>query len=171
MIGHNRFIATTTKYKIIPVENNKSAKNMWGDYLDNHLEDAFAEAPKVEHFCDNEKDANECAELVLKEIKKATSPSLLGLQYRSESLPKIGDFKVITDWNGTAKCIVKTTRVKLVPFFSITENYAQTEGEGDKTLAHWKKTHWDYYTRELAEFNRLPRESMIVVCEEFEKVF
>lgn len=150
---------------------NASARAMWGDYLDKHLEDAFVEAPKVIHFCDNETDANECATLVLKGIKRATSPSLLGLQLRNEPLPKIGSFMVITDWDGKAKCIVKTTAVKLKPFFSINEEYARKEGEGDKSLDYWKKTHWDYYTRELAEFNRVPRESMIVVCQEFEKVF
>lgn len=151
--------------------DNASARNMWGDYLDKHLEDAFVEAPKTIHFCDNEKDANECLDLVLKNVKRATSPSLLGLQLRNEPLPKIGDFLVITDWDGKAKCIVKTTTVKLKPMFSIDEAYAQKEGEGDKSLAYWKKTHWDYYTRELAEFNREPRESMIVVCQEFVKVF
>ena len=56
-------------------------------------------------------------------------------------------------------------------FFSIDEKYALMEGEGDKSLAYWKKTHWDYYTRELAAYNRVPRESMIIVCEVFEKVF
>ncbi|MBT8285058.1 MAG: ASCH domain-containing protein, partial [Flavobacteriaceae bacterium] len=55
--------------------------------------------------------------------------------------------------------------------FSIRESYAKLEGEGDKSLAYWKKTHWDYYTRELEPFGRVPRESMIVVCEIFEKVF
>lgn len=151
--------------------DNASARNMWGDYLDKHLEDAFVNAPKTIHFCDNEHDANECAKLVVNNIKKATSPSLLGLQLRNEPLPKIGDFMVITDWSGQAKCIVKTTAVKLKPYFSIDQEYANKEGEGDKSLAHWKKTHWDYYTRELNEFNREPRESMIVVCQEFEKVF
>lgn len=151
--------------------DNASARNMWGDYLDKHLEDAFHEAPKTIHFCDNEKDANECAKLVKKGIKKATSDSLLGIQYRNEKLPKIGDFTVVIDWDGKAQCIVKTTKVQLKPFFSIDEAYAKTEGEGDKSLSYWKKVHWDYYTRELEEFNRLPRESMILVCQEFEKIF
>lgn len=151
--------------------DNHSANNMWGDYLKNHLEDVFHEAPKAEHFCDNEKDANECARLVKAGIKKATSDSLLGLQYRNERLPKIGDFTVVTNWDGEAQCIIETTKVRLKPYFSITEEFAQTEGEGDKSLEHWKKVHWDYYSRELAEFERLPRESMIIVCQEFVKVF
>ena len=151
--------------------DNASANSMWGDYLKNHLEDVFHEAPKIIHFCDNEQDANECAKLVKKGIKKATSDSLLGLQNRKERLPKIGDFTIVTNWEGEAQCIIETTKVRLKPFFSIDEEYARLEGEGDKSLAYWKKVHWDYYTRELAEFERLPRESMIVVCQEFVKVF
>ncbi|WP_430907262.1 ASCH domain-containing protein [Maribacter sp. 2-571] len=150
---------------------NASARNMWGDYLDKHLEHAFEDAPTTVHFCNNEMDANECAALVKKGIKRATSPSLLGLQYRKEPLPKIGDFMVVTDWEGTAQCIVRTTKVSLRPFFSIDEAYARQEGEGDQSLAYWKRTHWEYYNKELEPFGRVPRESMIIVCQEFEKVF
>jgi uncharacterized protein YhfF len=45
------------------------------------------------------------------------------------------------------------------------------EGEGDKSLAYWKIVHWDYYTRELEAFDRVPRDSMIIVFQEFERVF
>ena len=150
---------------------NTSANNMWGDYLKNHLEDVFHAAPNVIHFGDNEQDANECAKLVQAGIKRATSDSLLGLQHRNEPLPKIGDYTVVTDWQGKAQCIIETTKVTLKPFFSIDAAYAQLEGEGDKSLAYWKKVHWDYYTRELEIFGRVPRESMIVVCQQFEKVY
>lgn len=150
---------------------NASARALWGDYLDKHLEHAFADTPKVVHFCNNEQDADECAQLVKKGIKKATSPSLLELQHRKEPLPKIGDFLIVTDWEGRAQCIVRTTKVILKPFFAIDAAYALKEGEGDKSLEYWKKSHWDYYTKELETFGRKARESMIVVCQEFEKVF
>ncbi|MGI9552195.1 MAG: ASCH domain-containing protein [Aurantibacter sp.] len=151
--------------------DNASANNMWGDYLKNHLEDAFHAPPKVYHFCDNQEDADRCAKLVKKGIKRATSDSLLGLQYRNEELPKKGDYIVVTNWEGKAQCIVETKKVILKPFFSIDEEFARLEGEGDKSLKYWKEVHWDYYTRELEPFGRVPRESMIVVCQEFDMVF
>jgi uncharacterized protein YhfF len=151
--------------------DNASARNMWGDYLDAHLEDAFAEAPKTIHFYDNEKDANESANLVKKGVKKVTSYSLLGMQCRNEALPQIGDFMVITNWKGKAQCVVRTTSVRFKPFFSIDESHAKLEGEGDKSLSNWKKRHWEYYIRELEPFNKVPRESMIVIFQTFEKVF
>ncbi|MEM7486281.1 MAG: ASCH domain-containing protein [Bacteroidota bacterium] len=150
---------------------NASARNLWGDFLDAHLEFASEDAPKVIHFCDNEKDANTCANLVQKDIKRATSHLLLGLQLRKEELPKIGDFAIVTDWSGNAKCVIRTTSVKLVPYFAINADHARIEGEGDKSLEFWKQTHWDYYTRELSAFEKTPRESMIIVFEQFEKVF
>tara|TARA_R110002167_G_scaffold108803_9_gene277733 strand:- start:6131 stop:6589 length:459 start_codon:yes stop_codon:yes gene_type:complete len=149
--------------------DNASARAMWGDYLDAHLEHAFVDAPKVVHMGPDELQANKSAELVRQGVKKAISYSLLGLQYRKESLPKIGDFMVVTDWEGKAQCIVKTTAMQLKPFFSIDENFAKAEG--DQSLDQWKQTHWEYYTEELQSFGRVPRDSMIVVCQTFEKVF
>ncbi|MGB5553084.1 MAG: ASCH domain-containing protein, partial [Flavobacteriaceae bacterium] len=117
--------------------DNASARNLWGDYLDKHLEHAFVDTPRTICFCDNEADANECARLVKQGVKKANSDSLLGIQHRNEPLPKIGDFMIITDWEGNAQSIVRFTKVRLKPFFSITSEHAQQEGEGDKSLEYW----------------------------------
>lgn len=150
---------------------NASARNMWGNYLDMHLEHAFENTPETRYFGATKIDADILAELTKTGIKKATSHALLGLQNREKPLPKIGDFIVVTNWEGEAQCIVRTTAVKLKPYFSIDAAYAQLEGEGDKSLEHWKNLHWQQYTKELETFGRVPRESMIIVCQEFEKVF
>ena len=150
---------------------NHSVTDLWGDFLNQHLEYVEEHLPKHGYFCDNEQDANTCAKLVRKGVKRATSHSLLGLQYREESLPKIGDFFIVTDWDGNASSIIKTVSVQLIPYFNINASFAQLEGEGDKSLTHWKQVHWDYYTRELEPYGRVPRESMIIVCEVFEKLY
>ena len=150
---------------------NNSANQLWERFLQQHPEYSNQSQPKAGYFGDNEKDANILAELVQKDIKRATSHSLLGLQLREEPRPKLDDLFIVTDWAGKAKCLIKTTSVKMVPYFAIHAEHARMEGEGDKSLDYWKKVHWDYYTRELEPFGRLPRESMIVVFERFEKVF
>lgn len=148
---------------------NASARNMWGDFLDTHLDYAFAEAPGVVRLYDNQKDANKQLRLILSGKKRAITHSLVGMQHRKEALPKIGDFTVITDWKGKAKCIVRTVAVRLKPFFSIRESY--TRIDGDRSLEKWKQWHWDYYQREFSSFGKEPKESMIVVCQIFEKVY
>lgn len=131
--------------------------------------------PKTElsswHFCDNEIDANECAELVLNNIKMATSPSLWWHQANNEPLPKVGDLNIVTNWEGEAQCIIETTNVSIIPFNETTEEYAELEGEGDKSLAYWKRVHWDYYHRELNDTSFTPVENMPIVCERFKVVF
>ena len=97
--------------------DNASARNMWGDFLDAHLEFAFVEAPKVLHFSDNEQDADHFVGLVINDIKKATSFSLLGLQNRKEPLPKIGAFMIFTDWNGNSQVYCKDYRCKIKTIF------------------------------------------------------
>ncbi|MCW8833872.1 MAG: ASCH domain-containing protein [Colwellia sp.] len=123
------------------------------------------------HFCDNEIDANECATLVLNNIKMATSPSLWWYQVNEEPLPKVGDLNIVTNWNGEAQCIIETTSISIVPFNEITEEYAELEGEGDKSLAYWKQVHWQYYHRELENTPFTPSEDMPIVCERFKLVF
>lgn len=150
---------------------NASARNLWGDFLDAHLEFVNEDAPRVGYFGDNEQDADTCAKLVCKDIKRASSRTLLGIQLRNDPMPRIGDFFVVTDWSGKAKCIIRITTVKLIPYFAIHSEHARLEGEGDKSLEHWRETHWNHFTRELAEFDRKPLDSMIVVFQRFEKVF
>ncbi len=150
---------------------NGSARNLWGDYLDTHINYAFVAEPKVVFFGNNENDANTMLELVLSGHKRARSYSLLGLQHRKENLPQIGDFTILTDWEGRARCILRTVAVRLKPYFAMRESFTKMEGIGDGTLNTWKKVQWEYYSRELEPFGREPRDSMIVVCEVFEKVF
>lgn len=123
------------------------------------------------HFCDNEKDADECAELVLAGVKRATSPSLWWHEANNEPLPEPGDLNIVTNWQGEALCVIETVAVELVPFNKISTEYAALEGEGDKSLEYWKRVHWDYYHRELGETGLFPSEDMLIVCEEFKVVF
>jgi uncharacterized protein YhfF len=127
--------------------------------------------PPHYYFCDNKKDADECAELVRRGIKQATTHSLSGLQINEEKLPTIGDLAIVTDWDGAPKAVIKTIKVELVRFKDITTEYAFIEGEGDKSLPYWKKVHWDYYTRELREHNLKPTPAMELVCEYFETIW
>jgi uncharacterized protein YhfF len=149
--------------------DNASARNMWGDYLDTHLQYAFVHEPRVKHLGDTEDEANARLKLVLSGDKRAISHSLLGLQLRKEPLPKIGDFTIITDWNCKARCIVRTVAVRLTPFFSIRSSYAKLDSNG--SLDAWKEAQWTYISRELQPYSRVPNPSMIIVCEVFEKVF
>lgn len=143
----------------------------WKEFQKNNPEYINTPQPQSFFFCDNKKDADECAELVVKKIKQATSPSAWWFKKNNESFPKIGDLAIVTNWNGEPKAIIRTKKTEVVKFKDITPKYAYTEGEGDKTLEYWKKTHWEYYTNEMKEFNESPSEDMEIVCEYFETIW
>ncbi|MFK3869825.1 ASCH domain-containing protein [Pseudoalteromonas rhizosphaerae] len=125
----------------------------------------------VWHFCDNQIDADECAALVLKGIKQATTTSLYWFEHSKEALPKVGDLAIFTNWHGEPLGIIKTTNVAIVPYNEITAEYAALEGEGDKSLHYWRKVHWTYYQRELAETKFERSNMMPLVCEQFKLVY
>jgi len=148
-----------------------SVPKMWNEFIAENPDYESQEQAESWYFCDNEKDAKECAKLVQEGKKQATSTSLWWFEKHNEALPQIGDVYIVTDWYGIAKAIIKTHKVEQIPYKEITEAYAAIEGEGDQSLEYWKKVHWDYYTREMEEFDEIPTEDMVIVCEQFETIW
>ena len=123
------------------------------------------------HFCDNQTDADECAELVLSGKKRASAPSLWELALNNEKIPEVGDINLVTNWEGIAQCIIRTVAVDIVPFNRVTPKHAALEGEGDGTLTYWRKVHQKYYERILEGSEYEFQKDMPVVCEQFKVVF
>jgi len=129
------------------------------------------EVPEIYYFCDNEKDANECADLVVRKIKRATATSHWWFKKHNEPLTKKGNQAIITDWDGKPKAIIETIKVISTPYNEITSEFAETEGEGDKSLNYWKRVHKAYYEREMKPFNESFDENMIIICEYFRTIY
>lgn len=76
---------------------------------------------------------------------------------------------IITDWNGTSKCLVKTTRVRIIPYKDITFEIAVLEGEDD-SLESWRKNHEKFFKEEGKQLGYEFNENMPVIFEEFEVI-
>jgi uncharacterized protein YhfF len=88
-----------------------------------------------------------------------------------EAIPVPGDYSVILDGHGIARCIIRTTNVDVLPFDKVDAAFAYGEGEGDCSLEYWRDVHWRYFIRELAGLGREATRDMPVVCERFEVVY
>ena len=152
--------------------NSPSVEAMWAALANAHpdLVDERT-AYSAWHFCDNESDANELADLVLAGTKRATAGLLSSYEAEDEAVPRVGDLSVITDWEGRARCVIRTTSVEVVPFEAVTPEFAAIEGEGDGSLEYWRRAHRAAFTRELADSGRTLGPESPVVCECFEVVF
>lgn len=115
--------------------------------------------------------ADELLELVMNGKKQATAGLFWSYEAEGEALPTPGDYHVITDGSNTPRCIIRTTRVQILPFQEVPEDFARREGEGDGSLDFWRRVHWEFFTRECRELRREPDPTMKVVCQDFQLVF
>ncbi|MCY6960240.1 ASCH domain-containing protein [Clostridium brassicae] len=154
-------------------KEHKSVQEMWKNYLMSIGEDNgnINKNYTSWYFCDNEKSANDLAKLVREGIKRGTTSLYYWYELENEELPIEDEYSIITDWNGIAQCIIRTKKVSVLPFKDVNEEFAQIEGEGDKSLKYWRETHIDFFTKELKEQGIEFYEDMLVVFEEFEMVY
>lgn len=146
-------------------------ETMFENYLkENNLENQNLNY-QVWHFCNNEEDANELAQLVKEGVKTATSSDAWSYNEDMESLPEVGGLSIITDWDGNAVCIIRTTSLSVVPFCKVSANHAYMEGEGDRSLDFWREAHENFFRESLKEENLRFTHEMPVICETFEVVY
>lgn len=116
-------------------------------------------------------EADDLSDLVAKGEKCATSSAYPLYQLEGEALPQAGDYNVILNSKEEAVCIIQITKVYVVPFSEVTAEHAYKEGEGDKSLEFWRKTHAVFFSECLQEAGVTFTENMKVVCEEFSVVY
>lgn len=123
------------------------------------------------YFCNNERCANELAELVRQGIKTATAGLYWEFEAEQEPLPEVGGVSVITRWDGEPVCIIETTRVYVVPYHQVDAEQAYLEGEEERTLESWRKDHWQFFGEQAQKIGRDITEDMPVVCERFRLLY
>ena len=116
-------------------------------------------------------DADFLADLVLKGEKTATASAYDLYALEDEPLPQEGKFDVILDSQNQAVCIVEITRVSVESFKYVSADHAFKEGEGDKSLAYWRRVHEDCFAEWLREAGLTFTPESKVVLEEFRKVY
>jgi uncharacterized protein YhfF len=115
--------------------------------------------------------ADRLLEDVLSGRKRATTGSLLAYELEGEPVPRVGDYSVVIDGSGVARCVLVTTEIRIIPFEDVDETHARAEGAGDLSLEYWREVHWAFFERELESFGRVAERDMPVVCERFEVLF
>ncbi len=130
-----------------------------------------ASLPLSYSFSDNAEEADALLELVLSGVKCATAPSVAELELAGDPIPQPGDYAIVTDEAGIARAVIQTRSVEIRRFADVDEEFARTEGEGDRTLSWWRTAHQGYYSRVLAGTAYAVSDDLEVVCEEFDLLF
>ena len=151
--------------QFIEGEDKMTVQEMWKHYSQ---EEKITAEYDVWAFGD---DPDALAALVLSGTKTATASGYPLYQLEGEEIPKAGQYSVILNTREEAVCIIRTERVFIVPFDQVDEKQAWKEGEGDRSLSHWRRLHESFFRRELTEAGLSFDEKMPVVCEEFVRVY
>ncbi|MFI6903524.1 ASCH domain-containing protein [Nonomuraea sp. NPDC050394] len=87
--------------------------------------------------------------LVLSGAKTATA-GLMESDYRAEGedLELVGEHLVLVDDHGGRVGEVSVTSVEVVAFSAVTWEFAQAEGEGFRSVEHWREVHRRYWAGE-----------------------
>ena len=143
-------------------------KELWAEFTRIHPE---ASGKKYEAWCYGSEAADELARLTWSGMKTATASAYPLYEIENEPLPEEGEYNIILYSDGTAACVTKTVKVYTVAYRDVTAHHAFREGEGDRSLAYWRRIHEAFFREEMKEAGLMFTEDMPVVCGEFEVVF
>ncbi len=87
--------------------------------------------------------ADEGAALILNGTKSLTSSPFW--DYPDGKIPFEGALCVLLDGSRQPRAIIETTKVKIMPFGSITPEMARAYGEGERTVEWWRRVMGEYY--------------------------
>jgi uncharacterized protein YhfF len=115
--------------------------------------------------------ADELAALTLAGRKRATASLPVEFTSLGEALPKAGDMSIILDGTGNPVAIIERTSVDLVPFHAVDAAFAAHEGEGDGSLAYWRKAHTWYFGKVCERLGGKIEDKTLVLCQRFKVVW
>lgn len=156
-----------------PKDKTNRIEAFWRSYLGTLPPDSPTreEAYEAEMFGDTPELADELGALILAGTKTATCSALWEYEAEDEPLPKVGEKAVILDGHGNPLCIIETTEVEIRAYEDVGANFAFLEGEGDRSLEHWREAHWNLFSRTLAGIGKQSAMDMPLVCERFRVVY
>ena len=99
--------------------------------------------------------------------KRATTSRADSYGPDDEPMPVVGDHSVILDGGVLPLCIIRTASVEIRPYGEVDDAFAWDEGEGDRTLADWRRGHEWYF----ASIGEPVDDATPLVLERFAKVW
>lgn len=125
---------------------------------------------RVRHFGEDARVASLLVDLIVAEQKTGTFTSPWIFEGNANERPVVGGYTVVTDFDANPRLLLRTTAVRTMRFDEISEAETRVDGPAVRPLEAWRRVHWAYFERKLAELNRKPSLDMPVTIEEFEMV-
>lgn len=77
-----------------------------------------------------------------------------------EAIERVGERQALLGGDDQVVAIIEITRVETLPFFDVPWEFARAEGEGFRSIEHWREGHRSYFSEHGVDVN----EDTSVVC-------
>lgn len=153
--------------------NESIVDHYWYSFLHSLPPDSryFGKPYVAECFGDNPALAQELGQLVLDGVKTGTCSAIWEWEAEGKSIPQPGQITIVLDGNDQPLCIIEVIEVFACRFKDVDEEFADAEGEGDRSLEYWHNEHKNYFSRVLPKIGREFSEDMPLVCERFKVIY
>ena len=149
------------------IKKSKKVSDVWDKFREADGTIPADEPFQIWYFGNSQAMSVELADLVIAGTKTATASLLAMNELQPDTAPVIHGYSIVTDFEGEPKCIIRTVEVRHRPFEEVDAQFAFDEGEGDRTLEHWRKVHHDYFSREATQHGMDFGPKSIICCERF----
>ncbi len=175
--GDHKVIAEWQRNAALEVTAQKRP-DMHRQYLHDKAEELwweFADAKNISpheiyqcryHFGEDVRDCARLLRLVLRGRKRVHTDTEQGYKDSRGFVPERNGYSIVTDRVGVASCVVRTTRVNVVPFNEITWEQVQHECIGS-TLGEWQEYKRAFFAEQGRKLGFEFTEDMPIVTEEF----
>ncbi len=152
-----------------------SLQNFWTAYLaslpGDHPHHSRA-LPQHWAFGDSPELADELLALVLSGLKTGTCTTLETFAREGEPVPQPGDLSIVLDGADRPACLIETIRLEVHMMDEVGDEFAASEGEGDRTYAYWREAHMTFFTRDFARRGQVfDPTAEPLACETFRLLF
>ena len=149
----------------------KSERRFWTEYFAALPPARRPRRPSVHAACAGDaKITDGLIALYLAGKKSAGSGLVKDYRTAGDPLPKVGDYWIVLDSRRRPRLLLKTVRVEINIFKDIPKRIAVAEGEGDLSVAHWKRVHERFYSSFLNKWGIENIDDAEVITEHFELV-
>lgn len=146
-----------------------SIEKYWKDFA--QINNLPSTLPEAWMFGDgSESMGDELGALVVNGIKTGTCSAECVYELEGEELQKVGQYDIILDGRENPLAIIQYTDIEVLPMNEVSEAFAFSEGEGDRSYEYWYREHEKFFTWELGLYDLPFTPDMLVVCQTFKVV-
>ncbi len=148
---------------------NSAEKKFFDDYLNTLPHDARPRDPRISaSVAGTPEITDELLALYLMGKKTAGSSVVEGINASPEVfMPAVGDYWIYLNSKNEPSALLLTTRIELRKFRDVPESIARDEGEGDLSLAYWRRVHSELWTPYLERWGLKSMDDATIITEWF----